>query len=197
MLHEREASKWGGHVPGMCVVRNRVWGGHVCLDACYTRRMSQYVVSLLAERPEHELREIRGKARADVDRLLVEIDLMDQALAKQAQQAARRTPRSTRRASASGGTREMVLNTLGAAGGDTTSPAQVIAALREGGSTVKSGAIRNMIRRLVDEGEVVRVGEGAYKLPSRNGSTGESHTGPSENGASEPPFTAAQPQEGT
>lgn len=146
--------------------------------------MSQYVVSLLAQRPEHELREIREKAHAEVARLQVEIDQIEQAIAKQAQQAARRAPRSSRRASASGGTRELVLNAVGQADGDTISPAQIIAALRAAGSSVTAGAIRNMIRRLVDEGEVVRIREGAYKLTSRNSSSGESHTGPSENEAS-------------
>lgn len=196
MLHERRAFAWGDTSPERAGYAIACGGVTSVRTPATLSDMSQYVVSLLAERPEYELREIRGQARAEVDRLLVEIDQIDQALAKQAQQAARRTPRSTRRASASGGTREMVLNALGAAGDDTTSPAQVIAALRNGGSTVQSGAIRNMIRRLVDEGEIVRVGEGAYKLPSRNGSSAESDSG-AENGASEPPLTATQPQEGT
>jgi len=159
--------------------------------------MSQYVVSLLAQRPEDELREIREKAREEVARLQVEIQQIEQALAKKAQSAARRTPRSARRASASGGTRELVLTAVANATDDTISPAQIVAAVHEAGSTVKSGAIRNMIRRLMDDGEVVRIREGAYKLPSRNGSSGESHAGPSENESDEPLFTAVSSQEGT
>ena len=160
--------------------------------------MSQYVVSLLAQRPEHELREIHQKAHAEVERLKLEIELIEQAIAKQAQQAARRAPRpSRRRASASGGTRERVLNAVGAGNGDTVSPAQIIAALRSDGSSVTAGAIRNMIRRLVDEGEVVRIREGVYKLASRNGSSAESNAGPTENGTTEPLLTATEAQEGT
>lgn len=139
--------------------------------------MSQYVVSLLSERPEDELRTIREKASAEVARLQVEIDQIDQALAKKAQQATRRSPRTSRRASASGGTRELVLNAVGAAGSGTVSPAQIIASLRGAGSSVSAGAIRNMIRRLVDDGEVVRIREGAYKLPSQNGSATAENNG--------------------
>ncbi len=71
----------------------------------------------------------------------------------------------------------------------------MIASLRAAGSTVQPGAIRNMIRRLVDEGEAVRIREGAYKLPSRNGSSAESNAGPTENETTEPPFTATESQE--
>jgi hypothetical protein len=159
--------------------------------------MSQYIVSLLAQRPESELREIREKARAEVARLHVEIEQIEQALAKQAQHQARRSARPNRRKSTSGGTRERVLTVVGAATEDTTSPAQIVAAVRAQGVTVSSAAIRNMIRRLVDEGEIVRIREGAYKLTSRNGSASqESDAERSENGTAEPLLTAATAQEG-
>jgi hypothetical protein len=157
--------------------------------------MTQYVVSLLAERPEDELRAIHEKARAEVARLQVEIDQIEQALAKQAQQQARRSPRPSRRKTASGGTRERVLEAVRGAD-DTISAAQIIAALRESGSSVTSGAIRNMVRRLVDDGEIVRIREGAYKLTSRNGSDAEPTSGPTENGAHVPLSTVAVAPEG-
>ncbi len=157
--------------------------------------MSQYVVLLLAERPEHELREIHAKARAEAAQLQVEIEQIEQALAWQAQQQARPPARPSRRNGASGGTRDRVVHAIGAADDDTISPAQIIAALRAGGSPVTAGAIRNMIRRLVDEGEVVRIREGAYKLTSRNGSPREPNLGPTKNEAGEPPSTATQLQE--
>jgi hypothetical protein len=156
--------------------------------------MTQYVVSLLSERPEHELRAIHDEARAEVARLQVEIEQIEQALAKQAQRQARRAPRSSRRKTASGGTRERVLEAVREAP-DTISAAEVITTLRTGGSSVTSGAIRNMIRRLVDDGEIVRIRAGAYKLTSRNGSQEEPDAGPTENEAVGPPLTAPAPQE--
>jgi hypothetical protein len=182
-----------GHV-SVCGVTPFACGG--VTRAAILAVVSQYVVSLLAERPEHELQAIREKARAEVERLQVEIDQIDQALAKQ-QQAARRTPRRGRRSSASGGTRERVLGAVAAADGDTISPAEIIAALRSEGSTVTSGAIRNMIRRLMDEGEIVRIREGAYKTTSQNGSAEEPNLGPTENEGGEPLSPATHPQEGT
>jgi hypothetical protein len=153
--------------------------GHV---ACYTRRVSQYVVSLLAQRPAHELQESRDKARAEVARLTVEIEQIDQALAKQGQRQSRRSGPRGRRKGVSGGTRERVLDAVRSAPEDTITPAQIIAAVREGGAIVGAPAIRNMIRRLMDDDEIVRIREGVYKLASRNGSSVESNSGPTENG---------------
>jgi hypothetical protein len=158
--------------------------------------MTQYVVSLLAERPEYELRTIHEEARAEVRRLQVEIEQIEQALAKQAQRQARRAPRPSRRKTASGGTRERVLQAVRNAD-DTISAAEVIATLHAGGSSVTSGAIRNMIRRLVDDGEIVRIGAGAYKLTSRNGSSAESNAGPTENGTGQPLSAAVPSQDST
>lgn len=149
--------------------------GHVC----YADAMGQYVAALLAERPAHELLESRAKAQAELARLTVEVEQIDQALAKQAQQQARRPGTRGRRKGASGGTRERVIQVVRAAPGDTISPAQIIAAMRADGSSVSSGAIRNMIRRLVEEGDIDKVREGVYKLASRNGSS-PPNPGPTE-----------------
>jgi hypothetical protein len=155
--------------------------------------MSQYVVSLLAERPEHELRATQDKARAEVERLQVEIELIEQALQRQT----RRTPRVSRSTTDGSSTRARVLDVFRARADEVVSPANVIAALREDNVTVSSGAIRNMIRRLVDDHEIEKLREGAYKLASRNGANPDAEPGLSENGAGEPPSTATQPQEGT
>ena len=154
-----------------------------------------YIVKVLAERPQAELRATQAEARARIVELQVEVDQIDQALHIQSQQA-RRTSRPARKPSRSGDTREGVLSAIGAAGDGTISPSQIVATVQAAGSTVTAGAIRNMIRRLVDEREVDKVRDGEYRLASRNGSTGESHAGPTENGASQPLSTAGQPQEG-
>lgn len=155
-----------------------------------------YIVKVLAERPEAELRATQAEARAKIVEQQVVVDQIDQALQFKAQQA-RRTSRPARKPSRSGDTREGVLNAIGTAGSGTISPSQIVAAVQAGGSTVTAGAIRNMIRRLVDEREVEKVRDGEYRLASRNGNESNPFMGPPENGASQPLSAAGQPQEGT
>lgn len=157
---------------------------------------SQYIVSLLAQRPSEELRDTVAKVEEEIARLQIEADQMRQALRLQAQQA-RRTTRPARRGSGSGDTRSQVLDAVRHASPNSITPAAVVAAVKAEGSSVTKGAIRNMLRRLVDDGEVERVSEGIYRLPSRNGSSPESNTGSPENEAEEPLLTAVRPQEGT
>lgn len=142
--------------------------------------MAHTVVSLLADRPENELRKMLARAQADVARLQgelarvqVEVEQLEQALAKQS----RRESAPSR----SGETREQVLEAFRASPG-IARPAGIIDTLHAAGVTVSAGAIRNMIRRLVDEGIVEQLGGGQYRLASRNDSALEASTGPSENG---------------
>lgn len=131
------------------------------------------------------------RARDDLARAKVELDLIERALSKQTR-SGQRTSSVHKRA---GDTREAVLQAM-ADGPLTISPAQIIAAVHASGSSLKKGTIRAMIRRLVDEEQVKRIAEGQYQLASRNGSSGESNAGSTENEATEPRFTAAEPQEG-
>lgn len=154
------------------------------------------VISLLAERPEAELRKMLARAQQELARLRgeiahseVEVHQMEQALALQAR---REAGSSAQR----GETREQVLEAFRAASG-VTSPAQIIEALRSEGATVGSGAIRNMIRRLVDDGAIERVSDGKYQLPSRNGTDPNPFLRSLENEAGEPLSAATQPQEGS
>ncbi len=78
---------------------------------------------------------------------------------------------------------------------EPVSPAAIIAHLEDTGGSPTRGAVHTMISRLVAKEELARVGQGLYKLASRNGSSEESNAGPTENGAEEPLLTAAQPQE--
>lgn len=150
-----------------------------------------YIVKILAERPEAELRATQAQARAAIVELQVEVDQIDQALRIQAQQA-RRSSRPARKANHGGDTRESVLNALRDAEPGTTSPAAIVAAVKAEGSSVTAGAIRNMIRRLVDEGEAERVSEGVYKLASRMRVQSDAFAEPTENGEG-PPSSLADP----
>jgi hypothetical protein len=161
--------------------------------------MSQYLVSLLAKQPESELRTMQekvradqAKARAEIERLQLEDELIEDALERQTR---RTPPRAGRRSGGDGSTRARVLNVFRTHPDGVVAPASVIAALRASGSTVSSGAIRNMIRRLVEEQEVEKLREGAYKLASRNGVSPDADSGHSENGAGEPLSMVTQPQE--
>ena len=161
---------------------------------CYLALMAHTVVSLLAERPPAELRTMLARAEQEVARLRseiahseVEVHQIEQALALQAR---REAGSSTQR----GETREQVLEAFRVASGIAT-PAQIIAALRSEGATVGSGAIRNMIRRLADDGALERVGQGRYQLPSRNGSEPNPFLEGAKNEAGEPLSAATQPQE--
>ncbi len=164
--------------------------------------MPQTLSSLLAERPEAELRKMladaqtnRARLEAEIARVGVEVDLIEEALAKQARRSLRsasRGMRSTRR----GGTRDMVLDAFAETASAPTTPARVVQTVQAEGATVTAGAIRNMIGRLVEEGMVERIGEGEYKLASRNGVQPDAPPGPSENEADDPLFAGTEPREG-
>jgi hypothetical protein len=148
------------------------------------------VVDLLAQRPEAELRAKREEAELTVQRLQVEIQQLDEALARVARRAGR---------TAQGGlktdTRRRVLQIVGDHGGPV-SPAEVIEQLHaQDLPTPKNGAIHNMIGRLARDGVLARVGDGLYDLPGRNGANGAA-SGLSEIDAHEPPSTATARHEG-
>ncbi len=155
-------------------------------------RMAHTVVSLLAERPEAELRKMLGRTqtelarlRGEVARAQVEVDQVEQALARQSRQTG---------PSRGGETREQVLDAFRSAP-DIARPAGIIDTLHAAGVTVKAGAIRNMIRRLVDEGMVEQLGGGQYRLASRNDAQPDARTGPHENEAVGSLLTTTGPQE--
>ena len=75
------------------------------------------------------------------------------------------------------------------------SPAEIIAEMEATGPAGNRGTIHNAIGRLVKTGALDKPDVGQYQLASRNGSLGESHTGPSENGTNQPPSTAEVSQE--
>ncbi len=156
---------------------------------------SSLVVSLLAQRPTAELESARDEARGEIARLQVELQQVEEALGRQARGKSHR-PRSTmsRQPAKPGSTRKRILDFM--SGQERpASPIQIRTAINEQGAGLKGASIYNAIGRLVESGDLRKVADGQYQLASRNGSTGESHTGPSENGTGEPPFTATRSQE--
>lgn len=154
--------------------------------------VSTLLVDLLAARPEHELRKMRDKAAAQVKRLEVEIEQLDEALARQARRSARAS------GTARSDTRQRVLDVI-RDHGEPMTPSQVIAALNaQGTPTPKSGAIHNMMGRLVHEGDLVREA-GQYDLPGRSDvpDINVAAFGSAENGTDGSPSTTPPFQEAT
>lgn len=142
--------------------------------------MPSTVVSLLARLDEAELRKMQSALEADgarVDaeraRINVELDQVREALARRARPVAKGRNPGRRPARRPGETQQRILDAV-ARLPQPVSPAQVIANMEEHGVTGNRGTIHNAIGRLVKTGQLVRLGEGQYKLASTNGSSPES-----------------------
>jgi hypothetical protein len=81
---------------------------------------------------------------------------------------AEKKPKQKRRMTRKGDTKKRVLTFI-AESPEPVGPAEVRDALNATGDPVGSSAIYNTFRRLQEAGEVVRVDEGLYELPARNG----------------------------
>jgi hypothetical protein len=127
---------------------------------CYGAAMSQsIIVSLLADRPREELQRLEEEARAAQRRISVELEQIEAARALQTRREGSAGSRGRR-----GKTRQLVLQAVGASSGPS-SPAGIIAHIFATAEKAPSkGAIRNMIGRLTEEGDLVRKGEGEYEL---------------------------------
>lgn len=148
--------------------------------------MSSLIVKHLAKLPARELEDMRKNAQGELERVQVELRQIDEALKKQRPS---RTP-----VSGPNSTRNRVKQYVADHG--PVRPSEVFEGLSAEGETPKSGAIHNMMGRLVQDGDLVRVGDGFYELAS-NGSA--SQNAPPEaqgNGNSEPLSMAPRPQEG-
>lgn len=161
--------------------------------------MPSTVASFLARLDEAELRTMQSALEADgarVDaeraRINVELEQIGEALARQSRPAAK--SKGGRRPTRQGATQKRILDAV-ARLPQPVSPAQIIAEMESHGPAGNRGTIHNAIGRLVKTGRLDKPGVGQYQLASRNGSTGESHAGPSENGTGEPLLPAAQSQE--
>lgn len=171
-------------------------------EACaITSRMLSTVVTLLAEMPEPELRAMQSRleserVRIEAERARVDVELtqITEALERKMRRAAPKPSRSPKRPTRPGATQKLILDAV-ARLHQPVSPAEIIADMEAHGASGNRGTIHNAIGRLVKIGELDKLDVGQYQLASRNGSLGESHAGPSENGVTEPLSTAAGPQE--
>lgn len=116
------------------------------------------VSTLLAQQPEDVLVEMRDNLRAEIARLETEADLVEQALS-------RRYRRGSKGSSPNGRTRQLkrsdVLQLLRAENA-ALSPAEVRNRFAQRGIQVTANAVRNHLRRLVDDGELTNPREGLY-----------------------------------
>jgi hypothetical protein len=137
------------------------------------------VADLLAARPEHELRELLDKTAAQLKRLEVEIEQLQDALARQA--------RRSGRGRAGGGRsniRERVFEILERAPGPLT-PKQILAAMGE--DTPRREALYNTLSRMASEREGLLVrADGAYKLAGRDVAPSGDVSNPDQNGGGGP-----------
>ena len=169
---------------------------------CYNYGMPSPIVAHLAATPETDLREMqsryeaeRANLHASLSRVDVELAQITEALELKARRAAPKTAhRGTRRPNKPGATQKRILDAV-ARLPQPVSPAEIIAEMETVAPAGNRGTIHNAIARLVKTGRLERPDVGQYQLASRNGSSGESHTGPSENGTNQPPSTADASQE--
>lgn len=135
------------------------------------------IVDLLAQRSEQELQQLREQAVAQQERLQVEIVQLDEALAKQNR---KRASRPSSRGATGGTTRERVLRAISKL--ETASPSDIVVHSAKEGRPLPKGSVYNMLRTLLDKGDIERVSDGVYAL-----SDGETATtqlpGPSANGS--------------
>jgi len=153
--------------------------------------------------PEDELRAMQSKSETErtsvreaLARVDVELAQITEALELKARRVTPKSPqRGARRPTRPGATQKRILDAV-ARLPQPVSPAEIIAEMEATGPAGNRGTIHNAIGRLVKIGALDRPDVGQYQLASRNGSSEESHAGPTENGASQPLSTAGQPQEG-
>lgn len=136
------------------------------------------VVDLLAEQQEPVLLQMRDSFRSDLARIQVELQQVEQALAKKARRGGR-TPTGDR--SDGDGSRRLtrwqVFEVLQAQG-RPMSPAEVKEALVAQGHTgLNTAQVRNHLTRLADKNKtVMRLSDLTYVVPSSNGTTPKNET---------------------
>lgn len=160
------------------------------------------IVAHLAAMPEPELRAMQSKSEAErttvqqtLSRVEVELAQIAEALELKARRSSPKSAhRTARRPDKPGATQKRILDAV-ARLPQPVSPAEIIAEMESHGVSGNRGTIHNAIARLLKTGALERPEAGQYQLASRNGSSGESHTGPTENEPTGPPLTAAEAQE--
>jgi hypothetical protein len=142
------------------------------------------VTALLAQQDEEVLAEMLESLDTDIRRMTIEKEQVQEALAKKrSRRGGRRVGGETSRGH-SGVKRQDVLRIVRAKGKPTT-PADVRHSLLMEGYDITGAAVRNHLRRLVEDNELVTDGEGEYAL-RENGLT--------RNGSGDPLFMDSQNQ---
>lgn len=116
-----------------------------------------------------------------MDRLRVELQQVEDALARQARRPARSQRSSGQMDGKAGNTRQRIVAVLHDASEPMT-PSEILAALKRDGPERSRGAVHNMLARLVDSGQIAKLGEGRYELASRSNALAGEALVPSENG---------------
>jgi hypothetical protein len=155
--------------------------------------MPSLVVTALAERSPAELESVREKMQAELTRLTVELEQVEAAIALQQRVARGSAPG---RRGKTGKTRQRILEIVGEST-EPVGPAYIRDALAAQGEDVpKGGSIYSMIQRMSREGDLLKIADGQYTLPARNGEQ-DIPQEPTEDGAGEPLSPAHPNQEAT
>lgn len=120
------------------------------------------IVALLSQRSSEELDAMRIKAEESLAATKAELTWIERAL------ATKKPKRRPRRPSKPGDTKKRVLKYI-ANSAEPVGPAQVRDGLNATGGEVGKSTIYNTFRRLLDDGEIVKVDEGLYRIAARNG----------------------------
>lgn len=131
---------------------------------CFNEAMAETspIVTLLSQRSSEELDAMRSKAEESLSATKAELTWIEKAL------ATKKPKRRPRRPSKPGDTKKRVLKYI-ANSVEPVSPAQVRDGLNATGVEVGKSTIYNTFRRLLDDGEIVKVDEGLYRIAARNG----------------------------
>lgn len=145
---------------------------------------------------------LREQAVTQRTRLDVEIAQLDEAIAKVSRRASRSGGPATQQRPAGSqrrpmsDTRQRVLSAVSERSPRRVRPVEIVQALGADPQRppVSMGSVHNMLKALIDDGQVVRVGDGLYQLASATGpALAEADNGFSKNGAGTLSF-AASPQ---
>ena len=152
---------------------------------CFNEPMAETspIVTLLSQRSSEELDAMRNKAEESLAATQAELTWIEKAL------ATKKPKRRPRRPSRPGDTKKRVLKYI-ANSVEPVSPAQVRDGLNATGAEVGKSTIYNTVRRLLDDGEIVKVDEGLYRIAARNGHRAE------EIEETERPLLVTAPHEG-
>ncbi len=130
--------------------------------------MASLVVQLLSQRSPVELEGMRDRLRTELNRLTVELEQLEAAI--KAQRPRKASGHSARRPHGKASTRERILAIV-AASEAPIGPAAIKHAMEaEGGFVPQGGSIYSTVKRLTEQGELHKVADGEYTIPTKTAS---------------------------